>query len=461
MATVDLDDAPRKIKDLYHKGMAALERGNLDYAIDMYMTVLELEPRLLVARKFLRAAQLKRNNEKKASLSSLKGMGASMSAKGVIKKDPEKAVILSEKLLSIDPANKSFIDIFVQACEAADYSEEAIQTLEIANETIPNDIELLNKLGRLYLINSQADKARDCYEKVMALDPNDQVAIKNMKDAAALDTVHSGGWQSDGGYRDIIKNTEEAEALEQETRVNQSTSDLDKLIADTLAKAEREPENINFQQALGDLYNKNEQFEESLEAYEKANQLSGGADPQIERAINEVNIRIYDYNIEVLNESGDTAGAEEMEAQKEQFLLDDAADRVNRYPNDLQFKYEYGEVLYRHDMLNEAIQQFQAAQRNPQRRLEALYFLGLCFKEKGQMDIAVEQFEKAASEISTMDSTKMDLYYELGTISETIGNIDKALEYYKAIYGVDIGYKDVTEKIDHAYALKKQQASEG
>jgi len=55
MAVVALEDAPRKARELFDKGFAALERGNLGYSIDMLLAALEIEPRLIQARRFLRA----------------------------------------------------------------------------------------------------------------------------------------------------------------------------------------------------------------------------------------------------------------------------------------------------------------------------------------------------------------------------------------------------------------------
>jgi hypothetical protein len=63
MAEVSLDDAPRKAHDLFDKGFSALERGNLDYSMDMLMSALDIEPRLLQARKFLRAAAVRKFKE--------------------------------------------------------------------------------------------------------------------------------------------------------------------------------------------------------------------------------------------------------------------------------------------------------------------------------------------------------------------------------------------------------------
>ena len=91
------------------------------------------------------------------------------------------------------------------------------------------------------------------------------------------------------------------------------------------------------------------------------------------------------------------------------------------------------------------------AQRNPQKRIRALYYLAMCFKAKVQYEIPMEQLEKARSELHLMDDTKKDVVYEMGVISETMGRPDQAIAYFKEIYAVDIGYKDIAQKIDQAY----------
>ena len=50
-----------------------------------------------------------------------------------------------------------------------------------------------------------------------------------------------------------------------------------------------------------------------------------------------------------------------------------------------------------------------------------------------------------------MDDTKMDIIYELGSICEAIGQADRAADYYKQIYAVDISYRDVAQKIEKSY----------
>lgn len=457
MAEITLEESSRKIRDIYEKGFAAMERGNNKYAMDMLMSALDLEPRLFVARKLLRVAQVKEFKANKGGslthiTSTLSGVGGIMSAKSAIKKDPVKALRITETLLRNDPLNKTFINLHVEAALEADMPEVAILMLEVAREYYPKDIPLLKRLGQLYLDNNDTRKGRDVFEKLLALKPDDPVIVKQFKDASALDTMNKGGWSGAGSYRDVMKDTGEATRLEQESKAVKSSKDLGSMIEDSLAKIEKEPQNINYRRALADLYIRADRIDEALTTLQEAQELSGGADPQIDRAISSAKLKQFDLEIKALEEAGNTDEVEAKKQERQEFELVDAEERVKRYPNDLQFRYEYGVLLYKNDKLNEAIKQFQQAQRNPQRRTRSLYYLAMCFKQKEQYDIALEQLEKAASEVQVMDDTKKDILYELGTICEAMDNKQKAAQYFKEIYSVDIGYRDVSEKIEKSYS---------
>ena len=103
-------------------------------------------------------------------------------------------------------------------------------------------------------------------------------------------------------------------------------------------------------------------------------------------------------------------------------------------------------------MLTEAIQQLQIAQKNPHRRIQSHYFLGICFEQKHQYDMAIEQLELAASESIAMDSTKKEIYYQLGLVSETMKNPVAARKYFKEIYQADISYRDVAQRVEKSPA---------
>lgn len=456
MAEVRLEDAPRKAREYFDKGFAAMERGNLDYAMDMFMSALELEPGLLHVRKYLRGAALKKAKEKNPNalthiLSSIVGVGTLISASGAIKKKPVEALKSAEKLMRADPLNLTFINLLGRAAVGAGMPEVAIQTLEIARDHYPKNVDLLQWLASLYMEVNNTHEGRLCYEEIYRLRPNDPAALKALKDSAAVDTMKKGGWNDAGSYRDVMKDTKESGLIEQAAKAVKSTGDLDNLIREMKSKLQREPDNINYRRSLSDYLSRAERFDEALAVLTEVQQTTGRADPQLDRNISQIRMQQFDHEIEKLQAAGDSASAEAMKKEKDTFLLDDAADRVKRYPNDLQFHYELGVLLFEHGDLNDAIQEFQLSQRNPQRRIRSLYYMAMCFKEKNQYDIAMEQLQKAASELFIMDDTKKDICYEMAQISELMNQPDKAIAYYKEIYSVDISYKDVSDKIEKAY----------
>jgi tetratricopeptide (TPR) repeat protein len=457
MAETTVEQLPKRQRDVFEKAAAAVERNNLDYAIEMMTNLLDQVPTLLSARRLLRAAQVRRSlakgapNSLRHALSSLAGLGGIMKASGLMKNKPLEALQAAERLMNHNPFNPSFYQLVVKAALAADMPEVAVNALETAREITPDDVPLLRRMGELYQQTGDTARMRECYERVHALRPNEPKALKELKDAQANDTMSKGRWTDATSYLDVMKDSDEARSLEQQTRAVKTGADLEVMIDEQRAKIGREPQNVNYRRTLADLLARHNQFDEALRAIDEAEKLTGGGDPQIDRMRTSIRTRQFDAEIEALRGCGDSAGAEAMEQKKDAFLFADAEDRVRRYPNDLQFKYEYGVMLFDRGQHNEAIQLFQLAARNPQRRIRALWYLARCFGEKGQFDIASEQLEKAVSELMIMDDTKKDVLYELGTVNERMGRTEKAIEFYKEIYSADISFRDVAKKIEGFY----------
>ncbi len=457
MAEVKLDEVPRKTRELFEKAAAAIERDNVDYGIEMLLTILDIEPRLLQARKLLRAAQLRKfranggNAAVRHALSTLGGVGGLLSAQLSLRKDPRRALRTLERLMTRDPLNRVFIGQLARAAEAAELPEVTLQAYEIALEASPRDVTLLNEMARLYRETDRPGQARECYEKVIAIRPNDQSAIKGLKDAQAQETMDRGRWTEAQSYRDVMKDADEARLLEQQAKAVKSAGDLTSLIEEQEKKVAAEPDNVNYKRMLADYYVRAERFDDAEALLEDASRASGGGDPQVDRALSQIRLRRFDHRIEAHRAAGESDRAAAVETEREAFRFQDAEQRVARYPNDLQFKFEYGVLLFEREQYTEAIQQFQLAQRNQQRRIRSLYYLGLCFANKGQLDIAIEQLEKAASELTLMDETKKDILYELGIAHEKAGHRDRAAACFKDIYAADIGYRDVAEKVERTY----------
>jgi tetratricopeptide (TPR) repeat protein len=187
----------------------------------------------------------------------------------------------------------------------------------------------------------------------------------------------------------------------------------------------------------------------------------GNLDPAIDKAIEKAEVGKFNFKINSLKNDGATEEEiNALEQNKYNYRLERAVDRVNKYPNDTELRFSLAVVYWDGGHVDEALEQFQSAQKNPHHRLAAIVYMGRCFHAKGQTDLAVEQFEKAISEMPVMDKTKMAALYHLGIAYEASGDIDKAMGCFKDIYQANVNYMDVGERIKKFYDTR-EKAPEG
>ena len=125
---------------------------------------------------------------------------------------------------------------------------------------------------------------------------------------------------------------------------------------------------------------------------------------------------------------------------------------MERFPTDLQIRFELGQLYFQAGKISEAIQEFQKAQGNPHRRIAALNYLAQCFAKRKMFGPATRTLEGALKEKMVFDDEKKDLVYNLGCVLDAMGKKDDAIKQFELIYEVDIGYRDVAAKVDAFYA---------
>lgn len=460
MEEVTLENLSKTARDYFNRGFTALERGNVDYAIEMLTACVEESPRFVRAWKFLRAAEVKRARKKTVSsfsqgIDTLVKMPTYLSAMGLLKSGKHQAaMMMAEKLLRDNPEDPKYGKVFAEASTAFGMPEVAIMTLETVRDSNPDDVSVLSWLGALYQKSGRMRSARECFERLCEISPNDPSALKQLKDAMALDSMSSDGWEKNadkgGTFRDMLKDSDEAALLEQGAKSAKSDTGLDSLITDMLQKIEAEPNNINYRRSLANMYLQKREFEPAITVLDEAVALNPG-DPELERTLSNARVRHLESQIEQRRLDGDEAGAVELENQMLQFKFDDLQGKVERYPNDLQLRYDWGVMLYENEYVNEAIQQFQLAQRSAKNRVLALYYMGICFRAKKQYDIASRQLVSALADLPIMDANKKKVLYELGELAGVMGDAKKAADYFMQIYQSDISYRDVASKIEEFY----------
>ncbi len=457
MAVKPRDELSDLAQQLYKKANDAVNRQNYGYAIELLNQILEMEPSFLDGRKLLRGVQWRQFQSLGALRQKMAGMsaaGAAMKAQGTLKKNPARAMAEAERVLNGDPGNSTALSVLADGAEATRMLETAAFALESLRQAKPDDVKLLKRLGEFYNRTAENEKARQVYELVLKLKPDDADAFKAMKDATAKGALQKGGWEKEGDFRGKMKDQEEAKSLEQESRVVKSDDMLENLIAETEQKLQEQPGNLAVARQLARYYREKGRYDDALGIFTQVQQHQA-ADPALEKEINETHLRKMDAGIAAkeaaLQQTPDNeALKQEMEAAqqaKQDFMLKDAERRVERYPNDLSFRFELGELYFKGGNIKGAIEQFQKGIKHPQLRTRALNFLGQCFMAQKLVDLAIRQFMAASSEILGMDDLKLEALYNLGVAYEAKGIKEKAEECYQQIYEVDMAYRDVGKRL--------------
>lgn len=119
---------------------------------------------------------------------------------------------------------------------------------------------------------------------------------------------------------------------------------------------------------------------------------------------------------------------------------------------DPETHYNLGVAFKEMGLLDEAIGELQKVCKAIDRGAEfgqvmqAYTWLAGCFVEKGVPEASVKWYEKALG-IAESDESRTALHYDLACAFEAAGNRPLALKHFTEVYGTNIDYRDVAERI--------------
>ncbi|MGO8838247.1 MAG: tetratricopeptide repeat protein [Limisphaerales bacterium] len=464
MAEKSINEVNREARLLFVKANEAAQRENLDYAITLFNQVLEKEPAFLDCRKALRAAQFQKAGGKGGGFFKKMWSGAGSSpqvakAKMAMSKNPAEAMAIAEQILNGDPNSSAAHRIIVDAANALELPQTAVMSFDVLVMNSPRDknlaIEYAHAVGTAGGDTSQAERILG---DLLRHSPNDGELNQALKDLSARKTLDQGGYNAleggQGSYRDILKDKQQATSLEQEQRVVKTEDVAEKLMAEYEERLRAEPDNLKITRELAKLYAEKNQFDRSLALFDRIKNSEMGNDPSLERAVTDTLVRRFDYQLEQLDPAAPDYAEQtaKLQAEKLNFQVTDCQKRVEKYPTDLVIRFEMGQLYFQTGKISEAIQEFQKAQQNPNKRLAAMGYLAQCFAKRKMFDLAARTLQNAIKEKPVFDEEKKDLVYNLGCVLESMGKKEEAVEQFKLIYEMDASYRDVTAKVEAFYA---------
>lgn len=455
-------DKKKIAADCWKRASQAMAKEDWDYAIEMLSQSVNLAPDNLLYRQNLRGVEYRKygNNKTGARFSGPRLMGIrGMIKKARMQKNWEQLDQQAEAGLQLNPWDAQLSADVAEACRERGFDEIAVFSYEKALETDNNNKDYLKNLADLYEERGEYDKAIGAWTKLAKLDPNDQTANRRITDLHTQKVTHRGGYDDAKSTKEV--RAQPKSAYEQYSpasgRQEEAAAPGESIEADLQHAIRKDPNNVQLYQKLGDYYRREDRLEESMAQFQKAMELSGG-DPAIREMLEDTEIQRMRKNVDVASEKlrdhpDDDALKQQVAAMKGEFLkreIQVLQSRVDRYPKDLQKKFELAQRLMKFKKWDQAIPLLQAASANNKLEPEARVMLGECFLSEGKKPLAARQFETAVKLVNVHDQPELFLkcHYVLGRLAEEKGENETATGHYTEVLSLDYSYRDARNRME-------------
>jgi len=445
------------VEELYEKACDAVERANYDYAVELFREVLRQDPDFLDARIALRGTERRRAQERGRSIGLLMRMpliAMATAVKGALS-GAVKRLEAYEDFLKDYP--DSFFGLMgaAAALRKAGHLDQAIIVYKDAQRIKPDNKRVLRALTDGLVQAGASREALRYAERLLAMAPRSRDLQREVRNLQASGHMEAHGLETATSFRDLIRDKDIADQLEQEGRVVATKEDLAEKVGQAEQELAAEPKSTANILRLADLYVETGRLAKARKLLlVKHEELKGDYD--VRAKLGDLQMTVYDQAIatmrKALEQDPDDGEAREklddLVARRKRFAVKEYQARLEMHPTDRDIQMNLAKAYFDVGQYNEAIASFQETLSDPRHGLESARMLGECFAAKGQYDLALEQYERAIKFHPALDDAGKALQYSLAGNYEAMGSKEEALAIYKKIYSSDINYRDVAEKVD-------------
>lgn len=464
------------------KGNSALAQGEYDMAIQYFSQLVKMQPDSEEYRELLSQAELEKSKSQVNFLTRpIYTLWALLMT--YVFRNPKAGFKTSRILAKSKPGSKLAAQMYISCALKTKRPSEAIQTCEMYLKEKPFDETILQTLAKIYFDRMDYVSALRSLDALRKLKPDDQ-EIARMYDIAITQKYTIDGVD--------VKKKERIEEERQKVEAREKPKLDQGKVNELIEQCKENPEDVDLRLQLGRMLLDGEQEEQALAVFEAASEI----EPSNPKVIEEL-ARAYDqtgrdkeaddlYEKLAILKPGDKdlqklildrkiargetveetetteVDSEELERLKRERLDMEIAEyrqKVKDNPGNADLQIELGQLLRKKGELEEAITFFQQAARNPTRGFIACKLAGEAFYDKGMLDIASEQLQRALEKVPTrtdfMTRDTKEIHYMLSEIHEDLGELDKAIEFLKPVYEEDLGFKDVRTRFEGLYEKKR------
>lgn len=451
----------KKAQVYFGYGRTVAATGNLEYAIERFLSGLRIDPDAVPAHQELREISLRR----KASGGKALGMLEAMKLKKSTKDDKEN-LLNAERLLAFDPGNTDHMLTMVQNAAKAGYYDTVLWIGPIllqAESTAPKpDFNKVIALRDTYAQAKLFKHAAEACNYALRLRPNDMNLQVEARNLSAQQTMQGAGYDKGGSFRDQVRDMDTQLRLLDADKDAADVDSMSRQIADAEKQLEADPNEIGKVGRLVELLAKTEKTANEERAiallqqwYDKTKQF------RFRQKIGEIRMRQMQRQEQILHKAESAPNAtpaakkeyadytvKRAEAELKEYML-----WAENYPTEMRYRYEVGNRQYKLKQFDEAIGSYQQARQDPKYRTVASIMLGKAFMEAGFLDEADETLAAVIQDAANREGDKYkDMVYWRARVLEMKGNVPEAIKHYSQIFQMESGYRDVSPRIK---ALRK------
>jgi len=459
-------DEQAKAKRFFDRGRTVADTGQYDYAIEMYLQGLNVDPDCKDAHEILRNISLMRK------ASGGKDLGFMRKARlRRPSKDDRQNMLHAEKLLAYDPGNTDSMLALLQNAHRAGFYDTVMWIgpvlLRAEADSKSPDAGKFIALKDVYQDLNQWKLATEACHYALRLRPDDSDLQTEIKNLSAYDTMDAGKYQTGGSFRDSMKGKAEQERLIEDARDVVSEDVLLRRLKEAEADYNADPQEtgkiLKYVEALEqteDAEGENRAIEVLDEAYKRTKQF------RFRQRVGKVKMTQMSRMERSLRQARDAAPKdpqlkkdyEILRREQLEFELGEYKLAAEAYPTELGLRHQVATRLFALKRFDEAIPTFQQSRADPKLKNDAQLFLGRAFLESGFVDEAVETLQAVIDEYQLKgDERSKEMYYWQGRALEEKGEIDQALKRYSQVAQWEFTYRDVQVRIRSLRAKNKHE----
>jgi tetratricopeptide (TPR) repeat protein len=445
-----------KAKVFFGHGRTVAANGNYEYAIEMFLNGLNLDPDAVEAHQELRDFSLRRKAGGGKGIGMLEGMKLKRATK-----DDKQNMLNAEKLLAFDPGSTDYMQTLMQSALKAGYWDTVMWIGPIFQKANQDDKKPdFNKylvLRDVYKSMQHWKLAADAAQRALDLRPQDMDLSTEVKNLGAMETMYNAGYSKGSSFRDQVRDKEKQTRLMLADKDHVDSDAMSMLIADAEAQYKAQSDDPGKALRLVDALDKTDQMDmenravEILQSwYEKTKQF------RYRMRIGQINMKQMN-RMDRSRRSALAANPEDAALKKDlidflreknEFELKEFELAAEAYPTEMKWRYEMGKRLFNLGRFQDAIPVFQGARNDPKYRIDAGLLVGRAFLEAGFPDEADDTLAGLIRDYQLSgDDRSKEMYYWRARALEQKANRTEALAHYSKVAQWDFNYRDVQARI--------------